>query len=408
MTGPHHSRPRRAEHRRRLEAQRRLRRSHGVARQGVDAMLYGLNLPNYSGLGHHDAVTAIAERAEELGYQSLWTSDHILLPASLPDPYGNLLESLTTLSYLAGRTRRISLATGILVLPQRDPLLVAKQAATIHHLSEGRLTLGVGVGWIEQEYGYLRAAFDQRGKVADEYIAAIRALFQTDDPEYHGTWVDYSGVLFTPRPRTPLRIVVGGSSTRALRRAATLGDGWHGLHRTPQEVRAATAALDRYGRKPGYSVSLRTRTRMTRKDAERPDAAALIGTADQLAAQAEQYAEAGVDQLVIEPDAAELGDFLDQITRFADHVANRLLALSRPDIPKDLLGPLRAQHPLPDQECLCFRHSPLQAQLSDLDRLVLHELPGQDVDDASLTWRRRGRRGRRSVACGGPATAQRE
>lgn len=286
-------------------------------------MLYGLNLPNYGGPGHRDAVTAIAGRAEELGYQSLWTSDHVLLPASLPEPYGNLLESLTTLSYLAGCTRHISLATGILVLPQRNPLLVAKQAATIHHLSEGRLTLGVGVGWIEQEYAYLGAAFYERGKVADEYISAIRALFETDDPEFHGEWVNYAGVLFTPRPRTPLRIVVGGTSMGALRRAATLGDGWHGLDRTPQEVRAATAALDRYGRKPGHSVSLRTKTRLTREEAEQPDPAALTGTADQLWAQAERYAEAGVDQLVIEPQAADLRDFLDQITRFAEQVANR-------------------------------------------------------------------------------------
>jgi probable F420-dependent oxidoreductase len=291
-------------------------------------MLFGLNLPNYGGLGHRDAVTAIAERAEQLGYQSLWTSDHILLPASLPDPYGNLLESLTTLSYLAGSTRLISLATGILVLPQRNPLLVAKQAATIHHLSEGRLTLGVGVGWIEREYGYLHAVFNQRGKIADEYIAAMRALFQTDDPEYHGTYVDYAGVLFTPRPQIPLRIVVGGTSAGALRRAATLGDGWHGLHLTPQEVQTATAVLDRHGRKPGFSVSLRTRTRITREKMARP--AELVGTADQLAAQAERYAEAGVDQLVIEPDAAELGDFLDQMTQFADQVANRLKALSVP------------------------------------------------------------------------------
>jgi hypothetical protein len=86
-------------------------------------MIFGLNLPNYSSLGHRDAVTAIADRADELGYSSLWTSDHILLPATLPEPYGNLLESFTTLSYLAARTSRIRLATGILVLPQRDPLL---------------------------------------------------------------------------------------------------------------------------------------------------------------------------------------------------------------------------------------------------------------------------------------------
>src|ERR1700753_2668244 len=125
-------------------------------------MIFGLNLPNYSSLGHRDAVTAIAERAEQLGYASLWTSDHVLLPRTLPEPYGNLLETVTTLSYLAARTGRIGLGTGILVLPRRDPLLCAKQAATVHHLSGGRLTVGVGVGWVEAEDGLLRGGLARR------------------------------------------------------------------------------------------------------------------------------------------------------------------------------------------------------------------------------------------------------
>jgi len=98
-------------------------------------MIFGLNLPNYSSLGNRKSMIAIAERAEELGYSSLWTSDHVLIPTNLPEPFGNLLETFTTLSYLAARTETIRLATGILVLPQRDPLLVAKQAATLHHLT---------------------------------------------------------------------------------------------------------------------------------------------------------------------------------------------------------------------------------------------------------------------------------
>src|SRR6202521_6209318 len=149
-------------------------------------MIFGFNLANYSRLGNRDSMIAIAESAEELGYSSLWTSDHILIPANLPEPFGNLLETFTTLSYPAARTESIRLGTGILVLPQRDPLLVAKQAATVHHLSGGRLTLGIGVGWIAQEYAYLRTDFGSRGQLADEYIAAIRVLFETDLPAYQG------------------------------------------------------------------------------------------------------------------------------------------------------------------------------------------------------------------------------
>src|SRR3981081_1170104 len=170
----------------------------GVPMSEGTGMRFGLNLPNYSSLGHRDAMIAIAARADELGYTSLWTSDHILLPTSLPDPFGNLLESFTTLSYLAARTEQIGLATGVLVLPQRDPLLVAKQAATVHHLSGGRLTLGLGVGWIAQEYSSRPTAFGNRGQLADEYIAAIRVLFESDSPVFHGDHINFSDALFSP------------------------------------------------------------------------------------------------------------------------------------------------------------------------------------------------------------------
>ncbi len=141
-------------------------------------MILGLNLPNYSRLGNRESMIAIAQRAEALGYSSLWTSDHILIPANRPEPFGNVLETFTTLSFLAARTETIRLGTGILVLPQRDPLLAAKQAATIHHLSGGRFMLGIGVGYITEEYSFLRADFGRRGQLADEYIQAIRVLFE--------------------------------------------------------------------------------------------------------------------------------------------------------------------------------------------------------------------------------------
>jgi probable F420-dependent oxidoreductase len=283
-------------------------------------MLFGLNLPNYSSLGHRDAMIAIAERAEALGYSSLWTSDHILLPTTLPDPYGNLLESFTTLSYLAARTEHIRLATGILVLPQRDPLLVAKQAATIHHLSGGRLTLGVGVGWIEKEYGYLRTDFRTRGRLADEYIHAIRALFEEGTPEFHGAHVEYADVLFSPKPSVPLRIVVGGGAPRALKRAATLGDGWHGIYQSPEQVRAAIATIEDIGRKDTFEISMRTMTRVGETVQDADGGTGLQGDTAAIVEEIQRYAAAGVQHLVIEPISSDLNDFIDQMTRFAHDV----------------------------------------------------------------------------------------
>jgi probable F420-dependent oxidoreductase len=283
-------------------------------------MRFGLNLPNYSSLGYRDAMVAIAERADALGYTSLWTSDHILLPTSKPDPFGNLLESFTTLSYLAARTERIGLATGVLVLPQRDPLLAAKQAATVHHLSGGRLTLGIGVGWIPEEYGYLRADFHSRGALADEYIAAMRTLFETDAPDFHGAHIDYSDVLFSPKPSVPLRVVVGGTRYAALKRAAALGDGWHGLYLSPDQARAAVATLNEFGHADAFEISMRTMTRVGGAiDDAAPDTV-LHGDPAEVVRQIERYADAGVQHLIIEPVSRDLDDFLDQINRFAHDV----------------------------------------------------------------------------------------
>ncbi len=294
-------------------------------------MIIGVNLPNYSSLGNRDSVTAIAQAAEALGYASLWTSDHVLLPTSLPEPFGHLLESLTTLSYLAARTDRIRLGTGILVLPQRDPLLVAKQAATVSHLSGGRLTLAVAVGWIKQEYAYLRADFGDRGNLADEYISAMRELFESDTPEFHGQHINYSDVLFSPRPSARIPIFVGGNSPAALKRAAALGDGWYGLWRSPDQVHAAVAEIDEFGRKAKFEASVRVVTRIGSPIPDRDPKTTLQGDADAILQKLEQYSNAGVDRIVIEPASTDLDDFLRQLTRFADEVTPHItVATSSP------------------------------------------------------------------------------
>jgi probable F420-dependent oxidoreductase len=283
-------------------------------------VIYGLNLPNYGTLGTRDALVEIAAHAEALGYARLWTSDHVLLPATLPEPFGHLLETFTTLSYLAASTSSIGLATGVLVLPQREPLLVAKQAATVHHLSGGRLTLGVAVGWIEQEFRFLGADFATRGKLADEYIGAIRELFVNEQPAFRGEHVEFSDALFSPRPAPPIRIVVGGDSLAAIRRAAALGDGWHGIEQTPAQVQASLAAIDRMGRREGFTVSLRTPLTFEATSSSPPVDGALVGSIDTVTKQTQAYADAGVQELVVQPLQRERRAFIDQMTMFATDV----------------------------------------------------------------------------------------
>src|ERR1700730_9933769 len=282
-------------------------------------MIIGLNLPNYSRLGKRDSVAAIAAAAEALGYASLWTNDHVLVPTSRPEPFGNVLESLTTLSYLAARTSRVRLGTGILVLPQRDPLLVAKQAATISHLSGGRLALAVGVGYIKEEYAFLRADFGNRGHLADEYIAAMRELFESDTPEFHGPHINYADVLFAPRPSPSIPILVGGDSPAALRRAASLGDGWYGLWRSPGQVRESIAQIDAFGR-PQFEVSVRVLTRVGGPVPDGDPETTLQGDADGILHRLQDYGAAGADRIVIEPMSRDLDDFLRQLARFADEI----------------------------------------------------------------------------------------
>ena len=284
-------------------------------------MIIGVNLPNYSSLGHRDAIVAIAQAAEALGYASFWTNDHVLLPTSRPEPFGHVLESLTTLSYLAAKTNHIRLGTGILVLPQREPLLVAKQAATVSHLSGGRLTLAVGVGYIEQEYAYLRADFANRGRLADEYIPAMRELFESDTPEFHGPHIDYANVLFSPRPSAGIPILVGGNSRAALRRAAGLGDGWYGLWRSPEQVRASLALINGFGiHRAKFEVSVRVVMRIGSPIPDSDPQTTLQGDASAILHKIQRYGEAGVDCIVIEPASTDLDDFLRQLARFADEV----------------------------------------------------------------------------------------
>jgi probable F420-dependent oxidoreductase len=301
-------------------------------------MIIGVNLPNYSSLGYRDSVIAIAQTAEALGYASLWTNDHVLLPTSLPEPFGHVLESLTTLSYLAAKTDHIQLGTGILVLPQRDPLLVAKQAATISHLSGGRLALAVGVGYIKQEYAYLRADFGNRGRLADEYISAMRELFESDTPEFHGQHISYADVLFSPRPAAGIPIYVGGNSPAALKRAATFGDGWYGLWRSPDQVRGAVAQINEFRRKPRFEVSVRVVTRIGAPIPDSDPDTTLQGDPDAVLRKIQQYSEAGVDRIVIELVTTSRDDFLRQLARFADEVTPHITIATSSPSGLDMVG----------------------------------------------------------------------
>lgn len=193
-------------------------------------MQFGVALPNFpfGAPPTRDHLLAIARAADETGYTSVWTSDHILVGSAFPR-YGVMYESLVTLTWLAAQTSTIRIGTSILVLPMRDAILAAKQIATLDDLTGGRVIVGVGVGWNKAEYASLRRDFSHRGKIMDESIAVLRNLWTADRPAFSGSVYSYEDTLFFPKPAQAggPPIWVGGGSDAALRRAATLGDAWH-------------------------------------------------------------------------------------------------------------------------------------------------------------------------------------
>ena len=267
-------------------------------------MKFGLILPNFGVIAGGGAIRQSATLAEELGFDSVWTTDHVLMPASMPDPYGNLLESLVALTVAAAVTKRVQLGTSIIVTPQREPVLLAKQLASIDAISGGRLILGAGVGWLEQEFDYLNANYENRGDRFDEGLALARALW-AGQGSFHGQFTAIDDALFSPYPTkgSALPIWIGGNSAHAIRRAATIADGWHPVGLTPAELAAGLAKLRAGANGRAVTVSLRANIELlaageTSKGYQAPGYAP-SGTADEIAQALRDYQQAGLEYAVV-------------------------------------------------------------------------------------------------------------
>lgn len=184
-----------------------------------------------------------AQRAEELGFDSLWTGEHTVYPdprdeLSNADPDYPILHPSTSLAYIAGVTERVLLGTGVLLVPQRNPVVLAKELASLDVVSNGRLVLGIGVGYMPKEFAALGVDFTNRGARADEYIAAMRSLWNDPKPSFAGRFVNFSNINAQPRPVQPggPPIVIGGTSKAAFRRLADYGKGWYGVALSAEEV----------------------------------------------------------------------------------------------------------------------------------------------------------------------------
>jgi probable F420-dependent oxidoreductase len=201
-------------------------------------MQIGINIANHRDLLSKQYIHATARMAEDLGFDSVWIPDHIIVPSAVEERYGPVYyDAIAVLAYLAGVTSRVWLGTTVLVLPYRNPVVLAKQIASIDQLSDGRLIFGVGVGWAEAEFQVLNVPFAERGRRTDEALRLMQTLWTQEAPAFNGTYQAFSDILFHPRPRqSPVPIWIGGNSRAAMRRTVEFASGWHPIDTAPARL----------------------------------------------------------------------------------------------------------------------------------------------------------------------------
>ena len=282
-------------------------------------MKFGVFLPSHGPAKSPQAVKQVAQAAEQSGFDSLWAADHVLVHERFSDFC--MIETFVTLGYVAAVTETITLGTTVLVLPQRDPILAAKQAAAVDQYSNGRLILGIGVGWMEDEYRYLRTDFSQRGRMMDEWIDVMRVLWSEEQPAFQGEWISFEESAFEPKPAQeggpPLTI--GGLSDAAIRRAATKGHGWQPIQIGPEQVAAGVAKLRAWTEGEPRTVIFHARAELG--DQADPEVSLIRGSMYSINDLIGRYAEAGVEHMLFDFNTTPTaGAIQDQMERIASEV----------------------------------------------------------------------------------------
>jgi len=286
-------------------------------------MKFGLIAPYAVGPVAEPAfAAAFARMAEDLGFESIWTVEHVVMAVEYAsvypyDPSGRSPftaevvqpDPLIWLSYVAAATTRIRLATGVLVLPQRNPLLLAKEAATLDRLSGGRLELGVGVGWVREEAEAMNTCFDDRGRRADEWIEVMRTLWSAPVASFNGRYVKFDRVVCEPRPVKPggVTIVIGGHSKAAAKRAGRFGDGFYPLGVSGKKLEQLLVIMADEARARGRDPQAIELT--------------LLGNASE--ASADELAAQGAKRMVIAARDGDLGRLQKTLERFRTNVMER-------------------------------------------------------------------------------------
>jgi len=259
-----------------------------------------------------------------VGFDSVWATDHVVMPTELREPYGQLLEPFVTLAFVASRTETLKLGTSCLVLPQRNPILVAKQAAALDAFSNGRVVLGLGVGWAEKEFGYLNSDFKRRGKVMDESIRLMKALWKDDVVRFKGEFFRVEEALFLPKPaRRDIPVWIGGNGGLAVKRAVTVGDGWHPVGLDVDSFAKGARKIRESGRRITLSMRMTTDVRKKREaytGTNNEKRAAVSGSAAEIRKQIDAYADAGLEYYCASINHPVAAEIVADLKRFATEV----------------------------------------------------------------------------------------
>jgi probable F420-dependent oxidoreductase len=288
---------------------------------------FGFHLPQVGPLANGENMRACAQLVEELDFDSVWVSEHIVIPRKPRTPYFRsptgefpvppdmpFLEPIATLLYAAACSERVRLGMSVCVLPTRNPVITAKELATLDVLSGGRLIFGVGAGWWEEEFEMLGVPFQQRGARTGEYIRLIKKLWTEDNPSFRGRFWQIEEVGFAPKPiqKPHPPIWVGGDVEAALRRAGRLGDAWHAVDYPPPELAEKFARVQGYAKEAGRDpASVDLTLRLTLGPAEDSQR-----TIERL----KGYRDVGVSHVAFEMWAGSLEQLRQALDRFASEV----------------------------------------------------------------------------------------
>jgi probable F420-dependent oxidoreductase len=286
-------------------------------------MKFGVMFANIGPFATPEGAAALATAADEAGLESIWAVEHVVIPHGYQSQYPyhesgripggedpDITDPLVWLGFVAGITRQIHLATGILIVPQRNPLVLAKECATLHKLSGGRFELGIGVGWLAEEFEALGVPFADRGRRTDEYVEAIRALWSQDKAAYSGRYVNFAEAISRPQPAGgAVPIVVGGHSEAAARRAGRLGDGFFPAKGSDEELAHLFEVLREEARACGRdpdAVEITTGQWSPKRD-----------SLDRV----RELEELGVSRLIVAPPTSNVARLRDAMAQLGETVA---------------------------------------------------------------------------------------